>query len=92
MPFLEPGECSPEHDVIDPIDLSAFADPFQQGDGQVAADVFCEFVQSTENLQPPVRPLEIECAMPRRESQPIKQGKNVIEGLFAQQPNLRRVS
>jgi len=92
MPFLEPRERSPEHDMIDPIDFSALADPFQQGNGQVASDVFSEFIQTTENLQPPVRPLAIECAMPRRESQLIKQAKNSIEGLFAQQPNLRRVS
>ena len=92
MPFREPGERAPEHHVVDPIDLSAYADPFQQGDGQVAANVFFEIVQATENLQPPVRPLEIECAMPRRESQLIKQAKNSIEGLFAQQPDLRRVS
>ena len=72
MPLLEPGERSPEHDVIDPVNLSAFADPFQQGDGQIAADVFFKFIQATENLQPPVRPLEIECAMPRRKSQPIE--------------------
>jgi hypothetical protein len=91
MPFFEPGECSPEHGEIDPIDLSAFADPFQQGDGQIAADVFCEFVQATEDFQLPVLPLAIKHAMPRRESQSIKQAKNSIEGLFAQQPNLRRV-
>jgi len=77
--------------VIDPIDLSAFADPFQQSDGQVATDVFCEFVQATENLWSPVRPLEIKSAMPEWKSQSVKQAKNSIEGLFAQQPNLRRV-
>ena len=43
MPF-EPGECSLEHGEIDLIDLGAFADTIQQGDGQIAADVFCEFV------------------------------------------------
>src|SRR5207244_13393361 len=65
MPFLEPRERSPEHDMIDPIDFSALADPFQQGNGQVASDVFSEFIKTMENLQPPVRPLAIECAMPR---------------------------
>lgn len=78
--------------MIDPIDLSAFADLFQQGDGQIAADMFCELVQATENLQSTVRSLQIKCAMPRWKSQPIEQAKNSIEGLIAQQPNLRRIS
>ena len=54
--------------------------------------MFGELVQATENLQPPVRPLQIKCAMPRWKSQPIEQAKNSIEGLIAQQPNLCRIS